>query len=33
MLFLVPISMDKQELDESKTIILKQDLVAIFQKS
>lgn len=29
MLFLVPISRDNQELDESKTIVLEQDLVAV----
>lgn len=33
MLFLVPIFMDNQELDESKTIVLEKDVVAICQKS
>lgn len=31
--FLVPIFTDSQELDESKTIVLEQDSVAICQKS
>lgn len=33
MLFLAPISMANQKLDDSKSIVLEQELVAICQKS